>query len=167
MIRRPPRSTLFPYTTLFRSEAIGWDKTLSVLKRGSLVNPLQMPPLAADDAKMAHVIGTYAAFTKWVLDFKGAAAAGAPAYIRYVAAHSPLQAFMALKTVGKLTEVLGALPTGSSLAARDKVALKTIFLALTDVPTKKLLLMKRYSLERIGPDSDPKYAPAAGTDFEA
>src|SRR3712207_7933181 len=23
MIRRPPRSTLFPYTTLFRSEAIG------------------------------------------------------------------------------------------------------------------------------------------------
>src|SRR2546425_2966680 len=24
MIRRPPRSTLFPYTTLFRSEAIGW-----------------------------------------------------------------------------------------------------------------------------------------------
>src|SRR3712207_7923418 len=24
MIRRPPRSTLFPYTTLFRSE-LGWD----------------------------------------------------------------------------------------------------------------------------------------------
>src|SRR5258705_9931491 len=24
MIRRPPRSTLFPYTTLFRSEADGW-----------------------------------------------------------------------------------------------------------------------------------------------
>src|SRR2546422_2227098 len=24
MIRRPPRSTLFPYTTLFRSAAIGW-----------------------------------------------------------------------------------------------------------------------------------------------
>src|SRR3712207_8860430 len=26
MIRRPPRSTLFPYTTLFRSEAKGDDK---------------------------------------------------------------------------------------------------------------------------------------------
>src|SRR5260370_3988123 len=26
MIRRPPRSTLFPYTTLFRS-ITGWDKT--------------------------------------------------------------------------------------------------------------------------------------------
>src|SRR5260221_2582859 len=25
MIRRPPRSTLFPYTTLFRSQAIGND----------------------------------------------------------------------------------------------------------------------------------------------
>src|SRR5256885_9701527 len=24
MIRRPPRSTLFPYTTLFRSETYGW-----------------------------------------------------------------------------------------------------------------------------------------------
>src|SRR3712207_8921898 len=28
MIRRPPRSTLFPYTTLFRSMAIGFDETL-------------------------------------------------------------------------------------------------------------------------------------------
>src|SRR2546430_10532882 len=24
MIRRPPRSTLFPYTTLFRSSVVGW-----------------------------------------------------------------------------------------------------------------------------------------------
>src|SRR3712207_7304823 len=29
MIRRPPRSTLFPYTTLFRSEkSMGWRKRL-------------------------------------------------------------------------------------------------------------------------------------------
>src|SRR3712207_8146289 len=26
MIRRPPRSTLFPYTTLFRSEVIDWHR---------------------------------------------------------------------------------------------------------------------------------------------
>src|SRR5579884_4439799 len=32
MIRRPPRSTLFPYTTLFRSPAVGLD-----LERGGLV----------------------------------------------------------------------------------------------------------------------------------
>src|SRR3712207_7032340 len=37
MIRRPPRSTLFPYTTLFRSYAF-WDK-----KR-----PLQRPPQACN-----------------------------------------------------------------------------------------------------------------------
>src|SRR3712207_5308919 len=31
MIRRPPRSTLFPYTTLFRSLACGSDDALTVL----------------------------------------------------------------------------------------------------------------------------------------
>src|SRR2546430_10020649 len=29
MIRRPPRSTLFPYTTLFRSWLIGWRLAVS------------------------------------------------------------------------------------------------------------------------------------------
>src|SRR5574341_1694975 len=29
MIRRPPRSTLFPYTTLFRSDAGRWSVTIS------------------------------------------------------------------------------------------------------------------------------------------
>src|SRR5690348_17931859 len=32
MIRRPPRSTLFPYTTLFRS--LGWDKLKEKSVRG-------------------------------------------------------------------------------------------------------------------------------------
>ena len=33
MIRRPPRSTLFPYTTLFRSidKALGWIRSLTEL----------------------------------------------------------------------------------------------------------------------------------------
>src|SRR2546425_7402677 len=30
MIRRPPRSTLFPYTTLFRSDHVGQDRVLDV-----------------------------------------------------------------------------------------------------------------------------------------
>src|SRR2546426_5797978 len=30
MIRRPPRSTLFPYTTLFRSEAVSARKTFPI-----------------------------------------------------------------------------------------------------------------------------------------
>src|SRR5258708_25936836 len=42
MIRRPPRSTLFPYTTLFRSSAIFWrahstnSSTLDVLETSSV-----------------------------------------------------------------------------------------------------------------------------------
>src|SRR2546426_12776744 len=38
MIRRPPRSTLFPYTTLFRSPQIH-------LGRGKIVRPHLAPPL--------------------------------------------------------------------------------------------------------------------------
>src|SRR5260221_5321579 len=33
MIRRPPRSTLFPYTTLFRSPLVVGTKTLSVTNK--------------------------------------------------------------------------------------------------------------------------------------
>src|SRR3712207_8266466 len=36
MIRRPPRSTLFPYTTLFRSEALGLKAAVHV-RRGAAV----------------------------------------------------------------------------------------------------------------------------------
>src|SRR5689334_23774323 len=31
MTRRPPRSTLFPYTTLFRSGRVGWRKRRHIL----------------------------------------------------------------------------------------------------------------------------------------
>src|SRR3712207_7475615 len=41
MIRRPPRSTLFPYTTLFRSDA---SKRVSVLGRFPL--PVEVVPFA-------------------------------------------------------------------------------------------------------------------------
>src|SRR3712207_8555604 len=34
MIRRPPRSTLFPYTTLFRSRENGFTVPAGVLERG-------------------------------------------------------------------------------------------------------------------------------------
>src|SRR5258705_8808370 len=33
MIRRPPRSTLFPYTTLFRSQASQCEQTISSVSR--------------------------------------------------------------------------------------------------------------------------------------
>src|SRR5258705_5686955 len=41
MIRRPPRSTLFPYTTLFRSDffACGWESFAQVSSLPVCVNP--------------------------------------------------------------------------------------------------------------------------------
>src|SRR3712207_7521617 len=49
MIRRPPRSTLFPYTTLFRSRgAVGEDERL-------LHGPLPVRP-AADDERAVAVL---------------------------------------------------------------------------------------------------------------
>src|SRR2546425_5919487 len=45
MIRRPPRSTLFPYTTLFRSHEI---RTPLAIIRGELENALQAPGLTAE-----------------------------------------------------------------------------------------------------------------------
>src|SRR3712207_7149988 len=38
MIRRPPRSTLFPYTTLFRSEALiaPWRRAVAAVNEGGL-----------------------------------------------------------------------------------------------------------------------------------
>src|SRR5258706_14068461 len=36
MIRRPPRSTLFPYTTLFRSITIGFDLARSTERDGEI-----------------------------------------------------------------------------------------------------------------------------------
>src|SRR2546426_1438817 len=52
MIRRPPRSTLFPYTTLFRSEQFppAWEKALRALGDDTLyllTSPLRLTPESA------------------------------------------------------------------------------------------------------------------------
>src|SRR5436190_24374422 len=39
MIRRPPRSTLFPYTTLFRSSGAGPGRHVGVVAAGSEIRP--------------------------------------------------------------------------------------------------------------------------------
>src|SRR5687767_15370666 len=47
MIRRPPRSTLFPYTTLFRSEVNRRDRHVEYLRgrrRDGGENPVAHPP---------------------------------------------------------------------------------------------------------------------------
>src|SRR3712207_6921790 len=58
MIRRPPRSTLFPYTTLFRSEAlqkagIEWRSVSEVTNTSA-----QVATVAADIAVMAWMAST-------------------------------------------------------------------------------------------------------------
>src|SRR2546430_9954306 len=50
MIRRPPRSTLFPYTTLFRSdEAVVKTNTLLLAKSGTNASPADASGSSADD----------------------------------------------------------------------------------------------------------------------
>src|SRR5256885_7640274 len=49
MIRRPPRSTLFPYTTLFRSNELG-PSNIHGIKEFTL-EPVKFENLAVDDLK--------------------------------------------------------------------------------------------------------------------
>src|SRR5256885_10504158 len=51
MIRRPPRSTLFPYTTLFRSGQMrrhDGDDALQIVDRGEFDGDLALPPTEFD-----------------------------------------------------------------------------------------------------------------------
>src|SRR2546430_9927213 len=61
MIRRPPRSTLFPYTTLFRSKSDGLDvrKLLSMLMRYAqgerqVWQVVKVPSMEAEDHRHLH-----------------------------------------------------------------------------------------------------------------
>src|SRR3712207_7831757 len=54
MIRRPPRSTLFPYTTLFRSPKVYYCKTihpeyLEKLRRVFMVSEVEQPRSTEDE----------------------------------------------------------------------------------------------------------------------
>src|SRR2546430_9085112 len=46
MIRRPPRSTLFPYTTLFRSHEADKRKNIPTAEFQSVLNPDEQKPIA-------------------------------------------------------------------------------------------------------------------------
>src|SRR5437764_15468473 len=60
MIRRPPRSTLFPYTTLFRSGFIGFTVLNGMYKRGWKLHVVEMAGhvlprmLNADSARLVE-----------------------------------------------------------------------------------------------------------------
>src|SRR3712207_8922828 len=51
MIRRPPRSTLFPYTTLFRS----WVEALRSFGFAVFARPKQQPDDDIDQAMLDHI----------------------------------------------------------------------------------------------------------------
>src|SRR3712207_8040698 len=64
MIRRPPRSTLFPYTTLFRSEAIVTEPGIVRKREPEIAGahddhldlPVQAEDLADVPAQILHVV---------------------------------------------------------------------------------------------------------------
>src|SRR5687768_18370726 len=57
MIRRPPRSTLFPYTTLFRSPGVrSVARALALLVLAVPTRPLQHPQLPRQTAVVALAI---------------------------------------------------------------------------------------------------------------
>src|SRR2546422_5173862 len=62
MIRRPPRSTLFPYTTLFRSKALGQDRyeeAIPVFRQALELDPKLL--MARYDLGVAYfAVGKYA-----------------------------------------------------------------------------------------------------------
>src|SRR5256885_6950529 len=67
MIRRPPRSTLFPYTTLFRSLSQRWIVAVAVLR--PLTKYVKLPPqvVSVGDRKStrlnsSHLVISYAVF---------------------------------------------------------------------------------------------------------
>src|SRR5256885_13046503 len=71
MIRRPPRSTLFPYTTLFRSfmgvEALGVAFVIVVVGGlgsfgGALVGGLKLPDRKSTRLNSSHLVISYAVF---------------------------------------------------------------------------------------------------------
>src|SRR2546430_13393163 len=61
MIRRPPRSTLFPYTTLFRSPQCGYCQSGQIMAAAALLAKNRSPSDADIDAAMTNICrcGTY------------------------------------------------------------------------------------------------------------
>src|SRR3712207_8794563 len=63
MIRRPPRSTLFPYTTLFRSSSMSWRST----RRAAAGDPMpkRVAPMLAVLSELPSQQAAYNFEIKW------------------------------------------------------------------------------------------------------
>src|SRR5690349_22210127 len=62
MIRRPPRSTLFPYTTLFRSEIVNFDSVDTVGCRDDDLVRIEPADRKSTRLNSSHVEISYAVF---------------------------------------------------------------------------------------------------------
>src|SRR3712207_7186573 len=64
MIRRPPRSTLFPYTTLFRSRALDWRDAIEQVLEDHRVVPIgaAQPDRERDAPSVDHTMALRARF---------------------------------------------------------------------------------------------------------
>src|SRR2546429_4852475 len=78
MIRRPPRSTLFPYTTLFRSS----EATPAL---ADYIGPQILPRMKRVMVKPVKVLGTYTQVlpNNWKLDRKSTRLNSSHGYISY------------------------------------------------------------------------------------
>src|SRR5256885_6583553 len=62
MIRRPPRSTLFPYTTLFRSLPLSQPAARAVRDHGRRPHQRHVPDRKSTRLNSSHLVISYAVF---------------------------------------------------------------------------------------------------------
>src|SRR5260370_23648471 len=102
MIRRPPRSTLFPYTTLFRSQgtgdAEGMTRALVVIdvqesfRQQPLWTAISDPGIASDVARLVDGVRASGDLVIWVLHSEpgtGTLFDPASGHVRYMAPLAP------------------------------------------------------------------------------
>src|SRR2546430_13498874 len=65
MIRRPPRSTLFPYTTLFRSDSRGQPFSTATTRHDLRTAPRHMRAATAVATRPCAPCGSYTPSTAW------------------------------------------------------------------------------------------------------
>src|SRR3712207_7202018 len=71
MIRRPPRSTLFPYTTLFRSDLTDWTEAITAERMLHETTKTFLEGFRYDAHPMAMFISTVAALSTVYRDAGG------------------------------------------------------------------------------------------------
>src|SRR5256885_11277279 len=71
MIRRPPRSTLFPYTTLFRSDGVGRRIKTNFMRAGMCARTIRVQAHRAVEAARAHLLRKFFQCARRRVFFRG------------------------------------------------------------------------------------------------